>query len=144
MQRIVSGSADRQLSFEVNRGGAGSKENRLGPALGWAIMRRESAFAPEVTSIADARGLMQLIPPTASNVTSHLKLAPVDAAELYAPDWNIRLGTWYLRHVLDNLSSHPVLATAAYNAGPGRARGWQAAMPRTSLPSMPCLLPLAG
>lgn len=41
-------------------------------------------------------------------------------------DTNIQFGTWYLRHVQDTLSGHPVLATAAYNAGPGRARQWQA------------------
>src|SRR5207302_2683620 len=40
-------------------------------------------------------------------------------------DTNISLGTYYLRHVLDSLDGHPVLASAAYNAGPGRARSWR-------------------
>jgi len=39
---------------------------------------------------------------------------------------NISLGTWYLRHVLETLDNQPVLASAAYNAGPSRARGWRA------------------
>lgn len=98
-------------------------EHQLEPALAWAIMRRESAFAPEVTSIADARGLMQLIPPTASNVTTHLKLPPVDAAELYAPDWNIRLGTWYLHALMQRLQ-HPTLVAGAYNGGPDAVAKW--------------------
>ena len=41
----------------------------------------------------------------------------------------MQLGTYYLRHVLDDLGNQPVLATAAYNAGPGRARSWQASTP---------------
>ena len=44
-------------------------------------------------------------------------------------DTNINLGTWYLKHVLDTLDNHPVLASAAYNAGPGRARAWRADEP---------------
>jgi soluble lytic murein transglycosylase len=43
-------------------------------------------------------------------------------------DTNLALGTHYLRHVLDDLAD-PVLATAAYNAGPGRARRWRAELP---------------
>ena len=40
-------------------------------------------------------------------------------------DTNVSLGTWYLKHVLDTLDGQPVLASAAYNAGPGRARAWR-------------------
>ncbi|MNC88812.1 Soluble lytic murein transglycosylase precursor [compost metagenome] len=40
-------------------------------------------------------------------------------------DTNVSLGTYYLKHVLDTLDGHPVLASAAYNAGPGRARAWR-------------------
>ena len=40
-------------------------------------------------------------------------------------DTNASLGTYYLRHVLDSLDGQPVLASAAYNAGPGRARAWR-------------------
>lgn len=93
------------------------------PALAWAIMRRESAFAPEVTSVADARGLMQLIPPTAKSIAETLRLPPADPAELYAPEWNIRLGTWYLRALQDRLN-HPTLVAAAYNGGPSSVARW--------------------
>jgi soluble lytic murein transglycosylase len=44
-------------------------------------------------------------------------------------DINITLGTNYMKMVLDSLDSHPVLASAAYNAGPGRARKWRAERP---------------
>lgn len=93
------------------------------PALAWAIMRRESAFAPEVTSVADARGLMQLIPPTAKSIAETLKIPPADPAELYAPEWNIRLGTWYLRALQERLA-HPSLVAAAYNGGPSSVARW--------------------
>jgi soluble lytic murein transglycosylase len=44
-------------------------------------------------------------------------------------DTNVSLGTWYLKHVLDVLDGYPVLASAAYNAGPGRARAWRPEVP---------------
>ncbi|MFO0596333.1 MAG: transglycosylase SLT domain-containing protein [Myxococcaceae bacterium] len=99
------------------------KEHGLEPSMAWAIMRRESAFAPEVTSFADARGLMQLIPPTAHNVIGHLKLPAADDAELWGPDWNIRLGTWYLHALMERLG-HPTLVAAAYNGGPDAVAKW--------------------
>lgn len=100
-----------------------AEKNEVEPSLAWAIMRRESAFAPDVTSAADARGLMQLIPPTARSIALELKLAPVDDAELYSPEWNIRLGTWYL-HELNQRLHHPSLVAAAYNGGPSSVVRW--------------------
>ncbi len=100
-----------------------AEKNDIEPALAWAIMRRESAFSPEVTSFADARGLMQLIPPTARNIAQTLKLPPADDAELYSPEWNIRLGTWYLRALSVRLQ-HPTLVAAAYNGGPSSVARW--------------------
>lgn len=102
---------------------AWAEKNEIEPALAWAIMRRESAFAPEVTSSADARGLMQLIPPTARSIAQSLKIPPADDAELYAPEWNIRLGTWYLRALQLRLQ-HPTLVAAAYNGGPSSVVRW--------------------
>jgi len=76
-----------------------------------------------VTSSADARGLMQLIPPTARSIALELKLPPADDAELYSPEWNIRLGTWYLRALTTRLH-HPTLVAAAYNGGPSSVARW--------------------
>ncbi len=104
---------------------------RLDPHFAWAIMRRESAFRPHVTSSADARGLMQIIPPTARAIATRLSLPEPDPAELYAPDLNVRLGTWYLSALLERFG-HPALAAAAYNAGPSNVLRWLTA--RGTLP----------
>lgn len=95
----------------------------LDPHFAWAIMRRESAFKPGVTSSADARGLMQIIPPTARAIATRLKLPEPDPDELYGPDTNVRFGTWYLGALLQRFG-HPALAAAAYNAGPSNVLRW--------------------
>jgi len=91
----------------------------------YAIVRQESTFNPEVRSPAGATGLMQLMPATASQVAQkhHGERAP-SAQQLTEPARNIRLGTTYLRTQLQRLDDNPVLATAAYNAGPTRVRQW--------------------
>jgi soluble lytic murein transglycosylase len=68
---------------------------------------------------------MQLMPATARLVATKLldRRAP-KRSKLYDPAVNIDLGTTYLRHVLDTLGNNPVLATAAYNAGPHRVKQW--------------------
>ncbi|QDE90862.1 lytic transglycosylase [Myxococcus xanthus] len=106
-------------------------QHQVDPYLVWAIMRRESAFRPEVMSIADARGLMQIIPKTANAIAEKLK-EPVPApADLFSPERNIRYGAWYLSRLMERFG-HPVLAAAAYNAGPGSAAKW--VQERSSLP----------
>jgi soluble lytic murein transglycosylase len=91
--------------------------------LVWAIMRRESAFRPEVASAADARGLMQIIPPTGTAIAEKLSEPRPNPADLFAPDLNIRYGAWYLSQLMKRFS-HPVLAAAAYNAGPKAVVKW--------------------
>jgi soluble lytic murein transglycosylase len=95
----------------------------LDPALAWAIMRRESAFRPDVVSAADARGLMQIIPPTARGIAGEMRLEPPAADDLYAPGLNVQYGTWYLAALLKRLP-HPALCAAAYNAGPAAVVKW--------------------
>jgi len=91
--------------------------------LVWAIMRRESAFRPEVASAADARGLMQIIPPTGTAIAEKLSEPRPNPAELFSPDLSIRYGAWYLAQLMKRFS-HPVLAAAAYNAGPTAVMKW--------------------
>jgi soluble lytic murein transglycosylase len=86
-------------------------------------MRRESAFRPGVSSAADARGLMQLIPPTAEQIARRLGDAVPAPDALYGPEMNIRFGTWYLSQ-LQARFGHPALTAAAYNAGPTAVLGW--------------------
>lgn len=96
---------------------------RLDPAWVMGVMRQESAFIADVRSGAGALGLMQLMPGTGADMARLLKLPKPNSTDLLRPDLNIRLGTQYLRKTLDSLGN-PVLATAAYNAGPGRVRRW--------------------
>ncbi|WP_375773243.1 transglycosylase SLT domain-containing protein [Archangium gephyra] len=96
---------------------------QVSPFLVWAIMRRESAFRPEVASAADARGLMQVIPPTARAIAKKLSEPEPAPAELFSPSLSIRYGAWYLAQLMKRFS-HPALAAAAYNAGPDAAVKW--------------------
>jgi soluble lytic murein transglycosylase len=90
----------------------------------YAIMRQESAFMQDAKSPVGARGLMQLMPKTAESVAKELQLAISDPDELYQPELNLKLGTRYLNKIFRRLQENPVLATAAYNAGPRRVVNW--------------------
>lgn len=94
--------------------------------LSWvyAVIRQESAFTKDARSPAGALGLMQLMPNTARQLARHSKARRHIQRLLLAPEANIRFGTAYLRMMLDRMEEHPVLATAAYNAGPRRVKGW--------------------
>lgn len=89
------------------------------------LIRQESRFMADVRSSAGAMGLMQLMPGTAKWVAGRLGLKNWRWSEVTDVDTNLSLGTYYLRHVYDYLDASPVLASAAYNAGPGRARAWR-------------------
>jgi soluble lytic murein transglycosylase len=91
------------------------------------ITRQESRFIADARSSAGARGLMQLMPATAKWVAGKIGM-PYSPDRVIEVDTNVTLGTRYLKDVLDDLG-HPVLASAAYNAGPGRARRWRDTKP---------------
>jgi soluble lytic murein transglycosylase len=92
------------------------------------LTRQESRFIPNARSSVGARGLMQLMPATARWVAKRNGMRDFNPARVQDVPLNVALGTGYLRHVLDDLG-HAVLASAAYNAGPGRARRWRDARP---------------
>ncbi len=100
----------------------------LDEAYVYGLIRQESRFISDAKSSAGAQGLMQLMPATARWVSKKMgvKYRPADVVQV---DTNLALGTWYLRHVLDLFDGQPVLAAAAYNAGPGRARQWRDGRP---------------
>lgn len=100
-----------------------AKQMNLDEAWVYGLIRQESRFITDARSRVGASGLMQLMPATAKWVARKMGLRNI--ADVTAVDTNISLGTYYLKHVLDNLDGHPVLASAAYNAGPGRARAWR-------------------
>jgi soluble lytic murein transglycosylase len=89
-----------------------------------AIVRQESAFAPDAMSSVGARGLMQLMPATAAGIAGKMQLA-FSLARLTADGiYNVTLGRSYLEKLLDDFGGSYALAIAAYNAGPGRVRQW--------------------
>ncbi len=91
----------------------------------YGLIRQESRFMADAKSRVGAAGLMQLMPATARWAARQVGMTANSARKVSDVPVNLALGAYYLRHVLDDLG-HPVLATAAYNAGPGRARRWQA------------------
>ena len=94
------------------------------PAFSLGIMRQESSFDIGAVSSSGARGLMQLMPPTATAVAKQLGI-PVSLPALTADaNHNIRLGTAYLQEVLMRFDNSLPLAAAAYNAGPHRVAQW--------------------
>jgi soluble lytic murein transglycosylase len=89
-----------------------------------AMARQESAFDHEAVSQAGARGLMQLMPATASRIAKLLHL-PFSAPRLTTDThYNVTLGRAYLQSLIDDFSGSYVLAVAAYNAGPSRVHEW--------------------
>jgi soluble lytic murein transglycosylase len=78
----------------------------------------------DIRSIAGAVGVMQLMPETGRRAASEMKLPYGGLTTLTDPDSNIRLGTFYLGKMLRRFSDNPILATAAYNAGPVRVEKW--------------------
>ena len=104
-----------------------STQMGLDEAWVYGLIRQESRFIVDARSRVGASGLMQLMPATAKWVAGKMGLRNI--ADVTEVDTNVSLGTYYLRHVLDTLDSQPVLASAAYNAGPGRARAWRPDFP---------------
>jgi soluble lytic murein transglycosylase len=88
------------------------------------LVRQESRFIADAKSPAGAKGLMQLLPSTAHWVARKIGMKDFHPSRVTQPRVNVALGTFYLRHVLGGFGGNPVLAAAAYNAGPGRARRW--------------------
>ena len=111
---------------EVTRGYA--QELGVDPAWVYGLIRQESRFITNAKSGVGAGGLMQLMPTTAQWVANRLKI-PYHASMVNEVGMNVRLGTYYIGHVFQQLGNQPVLATAGYNAGPSRARQWQASTP---------------
>jgi soluble lytic murein transglycosylase-like protein/TolA-binding protein len=98
-----------------------------------AIIRAESAYDRHAHSWADAYGLMQLIPPTASAIASELDFDLSSNQMLFDADVNINLGTFYFKKLLDQFDNRIEYALAAYNAGPHRVSSWQNITPDDEL-----------
>jgi soluble lytic murein transglycosylase len=106
-----------------------SAKNGLDPYLVASLIRQESEFDPAVVSYANAYGLMQLLPSTGKSMAREEGMAHFDTYQLLDPATNIRLGTRYLRQMMDKFGGVQEYALAAYNAGDNRVVDWQAAGP---------------
>lgn len=96
----------------------------INPAWALAVARQESAFMDDARSHAGALGLMQVMPATGRNMAPHAKVSLSQASDLLQPEINVPIGTYYLRRNLDRFGGHPILSTAAYNAGAHRVDSW--------------------
>ena len=93
-------------------------------SLLFAVVRQESAFEREAVSRVGARGLMQLMPATASFIANKMQL-PFSADRLTADGiYNVLLGRAYLETLIEDFGGSYALAIASYNAGPSRVRQW--------------------
>lgn len=102
---------------------------KYGPAAGnpdlllYAIMRKESGFDPGVVSYADARGLLQMIPPTSAKVAAAAGV-PFAADQLFEPETNVRLGALYIGALYRKFGQQVPFTAGAYNAGPRAMARW--------------------
>ncbi|SNB70223.1 soluble lytic murein transglycosylase [Thermoflexus hugenholtzii JAD2] len=102
-----------------------ARRHRLPPLLLYAVMRQESLFDPHAVSSARARGLMQIIPPTAREIAEALG-QPYQESWLHRPAVSIAFGAYYLARQRDRFGGNLWVALAAYNGGPGNAARWWA------------------
>jgi soluble lytic murein transglycosylase len=105
----------------------------LGLDMAWVygVIRQESRFIRSARSNVGASGLMQVMPATARWVAKKIGLSGFTNDQIADVNTNILLGTNYLSMVLADLDGSQALASAAYNAGPGRPRAWRSTLPGT-------------
>ena len=104
---------------------ARARELGLDPSHVFGLIRQESRFIVDARSHVGASGLMQLMPATARWTARKIGLNNYQAELIADPAVNLRLGTSYLKYVLDDFGGSLAMAAAAYNAGPSRSRKWR-------------------
>ena len=97
----------------------------LDPHLVAAVIRSESRFRTNAVSHAGAIGLMQITLPTGQWIAEQVDVTGFTEDALFDPELNIRFGTWYLRHLLDQFDNDVEAALIAYNAGPANLLRWR-------------------
>ncbi len=112
---------------------AESAKNNLDPYLVASLIRQESEFDPSAISHANAYGLMQLLPVVGRKMAHEEGITSFQTFQLLDPAMNIRLGTRYLREMLDHFGGVQEYALAAYNAGDYRVADWEAAGPYSGI-----------
>lgn len=89
-----------------------------------SVILAESKFRQDATSVHGARGLMQIMPETASWIATQIEDDSFSVDKLYNVNMNIKYGTWYLSELQTEFEGNEVLALAAYNAGRGNVYEW--------------------
>ena len=106
-----------------------AEDNVVDEAWVYGITRQESRFMHYAKSGVGAAGLMQLMPATAKWIAGRAGVSGYHNGMIHDLDTNIALGTYYMGYTKDLMNGQEVMATAAYNAGPSRAKKWMAAVP---------------
>jgi soluble lytic murein transglycosylase len=94
-----------------------------------AVIRQESLFRKDALSRADARGLMQMQPATATAVAKRWRFPVPSRDSLFDPQTAVPLGAAYLHELLDRYGNQLDLSLAAYNAGPLSVARWMPSRP---------------
>lgn len=106
-----------------------AKSENLDESWVYGLTRQESRFMHYAKSGVGASGLMQLMPTTAKWAARRMGMSSYSNDMIHDLGTNIEIGTYYMRHTLDLMGGQAVMATAAYNAGPSRAKRWMASEP---------------
>ncbi|OIP37868.1 MAG: hypothetical protein AUK47_12900 [Deltaproteobacteria bacterium CG2_30_63_29] len=101
-------------------------ERGLNPYLMWALMTVESSYNPDSVSVADARGLLQVIPKTGIKVATSLGVDNYGPHDLLDERVSIRFGTWYFSELVKKFQGQELFAIAGYNGGPHNVARWLA------------------
>ncbi len=101
-----------------------ASEAGIAPSWAFGVARSESHFMSDVRSDAGAVGIMQLMPDTGRITAKEIDFPYSGVSTLVNPGSNIRLGTTYLGKMFERFDKNPILATAAYNAGPIKVASW--------------------
>ena len=101
-----------------------AQNQNINPNWAFAIIRQESAFNDRIKSSAGAMGLMQLMPGTAKDTAKKHDIPLAQTQDALNPNTNIKLGTAFLGQMYSRFQNNRILASAAYNAGPGRVNQW--------------------
>lgn len=109
--------------------GPAAATHRLDPMLVSGVIRQESLFEARAVSRAGARGLMQLMLPTARQMARASGNVEPGSDDLFRPEISVRYGTQYLRDKIAEFDGRVEVALAAYNAGEAKAREWAALLP---------------
>ncbi|PRY96256.1 soluble lytic murein transglycosylase [Jezberella montanilacus] len=118
----------RYIAPFENKVSAQAKSISLDTAWVYGLIRQESRFIMDAKSVVGASGLMQVMPATAKWVAKKIGMTDYQPGQVIDFDTNTKLGTSYMSMVLEDLGGSQVLASAGYNAGPGRPMQWRASL----------------